>query len=199
MRGPQRCPTSSHHRKKLGVIGKPEKTLELAGDVGAGAILDQRRRAHHTKRRSLALLAPGGEQWIENLRGNVALVERKPDLDRNSARCRRVGIVVLTQQVLDSEVPELMAVGVGGECKTAGRRQTGMRQGCEIGRLRPHPFGIGSKRVVKAEDEGGHRDCLSFRCRGRLAWPSCLGGYSSATRDPRVSPSARPGMTSAYA
>src|SRR5262245_50519770 len=154
LRGPQRRPARPHRREKLGFIGKTEKALELAREIGAGAILDQRRGAHDPKRGGLALPAPGSQQRIENLGCDVALVERKPNLDRNPARRRYVGFVVPAEQAVDPKMPKLMTIRIGSQGEAARRRQAGMRQGCEVGRLRAYPFGIGSEGIVKAEDEG---------------------------------------------
>src|SRR6185437_2323317 len=140
MRGPQRSPAGAYRREKFCLVGKPKEALELACKVRASAVLDQRRRAHHTERRHLALLAPGDEQRIENLGCNIALIKREPDLYGNTPRCRYVSLVVLAQQFRNPEVPQLTTIGVGSECKATRRRQTGMRQGREVGRLRSHPL-----------------------------------------------------------
>ena len=81
MRGPQRRPAGTYRGKKFGFIGKPEEALELAGEVGAGTVLDQRGGAHHTEWRNLALLAPGGKQGIENFGRNGTLIKCEPDLN----------------------------------------------------------------------------------------------------------------------
>ena len=49
-----------------------------------------------------------------------------------------------------------MAIGVGREREAARRRQAGLRQRREIGRLRPDPFGIGGGGVGEREDETVH-------------------------------------------
>src|SRR5262249_48032841 len=42
-RGPQRGPAGAHGSEQRGLLVDPEKTLELAGEIAALAILDQRR------------------------------------------------------------------------------------------------------------------------------------------------------------
>ncbi len=91
--GPQRRPAGAHRGEKLGFVGDAEEALELAGEIGAGAILDQRRgadRAGLPARR--ALRAPGGEQRCENLRRDRLLIELEPDLDREPALLRRSSV-----------------------------------------------------------------------------------------------------------
>ena len=97
MRGPQRRPAGAHGGEEFGFVGEAEEALELAGEIGALAVLDQRRGAHRTGRAvSRALRAPGGEQRLEDLRRDRLFVERQPDLHRQPAlrpagrpRCRR--------------------------------------------------------------------------------------------------------------
>ena len=73
---------------------------------------------------------------------------------------RGTGPGVAIQPSLDTlpigkaELRQLVAVGVGRQAEAARRRQTGLRQYGEIGRLRPDPFWIGRGGVGKREDEG---------------------------------------------
>ncbi len=91
--GPQRRPAGAHRGEKLSLVDDAEEAFELAGEVGAGAILDQRRGADRTAlpaRR--ALRAPGVDQRSENLRRDRLLIELEPDLDREPALLPRVGV-----------------------------------------------------------------------------------------------------------
>ena len=66
--GPQRRPAGAHRGQKLRLVGKAEETFELAGKIGAGAILNQRRGAHRTRLpRCFALRTPRGEERFERL------------------------------------------------------------------------------------------------------------------------------------
>ena len=156
MRRPQRRPAGAHGGEEFGFVGQAEEAFELPGEVGALAILDQRRGAHHTERRDLALLAPGGKQRLENFRRDRLFVEREPDLDRDAARGRHIAFIILAEQVLDAEVTQLLTIGVRRQRKAAGRRQSGLRQACKIRRFRADPFRIGGKRIVKLQNESGH-------------------------------------------
>ena len=67
--GPQRRPAGAHGGEEFGFVAEAEEALELAGEIGAGAILDQRRGTHRAGLIALRTLrAPGGEQRFENLR-----------------------------------------------------------------------------------------------------------------------------------
>ena len=68
MRGPQSRPAGPHRREKFGFIGKSEEAFELAGEVGAGAVLDQRRGAHDGKRGDFELLS--GETIPDDVASN---------------------------------------------------------------------------------------------------------------------------------
>ncbi len=156
MRCPQRRPAGAHRGEKFGFVGQAEEAFELTGEVGALAILDQRRGTHHAERCRLALLAPGRKQGLENFRRDRLFVEREPDLDRDAARGRDVAFIVLAQQILDAEMAQLLAIGVRRQRKAAGCRQAGLRQPRKICRFRADPFGIGGKRVVQLKNESGH-------------------------------------------
>src|SRR5262249_39550105 len=98
---------------------------------------------------------------IENLGCDVTLVQREPNLDRNPARCRHVGLVVLAEQIVNSKMPKLMTISVGSQGEAARRWQASMRQCCEVGGLRAHSLGIGRERIVELKNECGHRDRLT--------------------------------------
>ena len=97
MRGPQRRPAGAHRGEEFGFVGEAEEALELAGEIGAFAVLDQRRGAHRAERRVGALRAPGREQRLEDFGRDRLFVERQPDLHRQLARGRQIGLVVLAQ------------------------------------------------------------------------------------------------------
>ena len=63
-----------------------------------------------------------------------------------------------------------MAIGIGRERKTTGRRQAGLRQAGKICGLGPNPFGIDGKWIVEWEDKG---PCSRYF----LSWPGLSRPY----------------------
>ncbi len=154
VRGPQRRPAGAHRGQEFGLNAEPQKTFELAGEIRTLAVLEQRRGTHHTEGTGCTLRAPGRQQGFENFRRNRLLVERQPDRDREPARGRLIGLVVLRHHVRDAEMAQLIMIGRRRERKSARRRQAGLRQRGEISRLRPDVFRIGGGRIGEREDEG---------------------------------------------
>ncbi len=175
MRGPQRGPAGAHRGEEFVLNGEAEEALELAGEIGALAVLDQRGGAHHAAAAIRQQRAPGGEQWLQNVGRDRLFVERKPDLHRQLARARQVGGVVLLEQVLDAEMAQLMAIGRSGERKAARRRQVALRQRRQIGRLRPDVLGVGGGGRAEREDELGHLVFRPCRLLGALPLPVLTG------------------------
>ena len=82
-RRPQRRPARAHGRHERRLVGHAQKAHELAGEVGACAILDQRRGAHCAERpRCFALCLPSCQQRLEHGGRDRLLVKSQPDLDR---------------------------------------------------------------------------------------------------------------------
>ena len=65
--GPQRRPAGAHRGEEIRLVVDAKEALELAGEIGALAVLDQCRGAHRARRGAArALCPPGGEQRIED-------------------------------------------------------------------------------------------------------------------------------------
>src|SRR4051812_1486118 len=85
---------------------------------------------------------------------------------------------------------ELASIRRRGERKTAGRRQPGRAQSCEIGRLRPDGFGIGGGGISEREQEVGHSLLVSrTRCSAKL-----LRSGAPLIRDPALLETGIPGL-----
>src|SRR5262249_21032439 len=154
--------------------------FELAREVGALAILDQRRGPHDAQWRLLALPSPGSKQRRKNLRRDGALIEGKPDLDRDAARVREIGFVILPQQVLDPEMLHLLPVGIRGEREAARCWQARLHQAGEIRRFGPDPLGVGSGRIIEGEHEGGDL-AVSVTLRRERSEPRRVAAYMGSS------------------
>ena len=97
----------------------------------------------------------------------------------------------------------LMTIGFRGEREAARRRQAGLRQRRQIGRLRPDMSGSVGGGVGERQDEGGHcsLSCLGMppvrRARSPMPGDLGLGRHSAWREHPSALAFARPGMTSA--
>ena len=167
--GPQRRPAGAQRGQELGVVVDAEKTLELAGKIGIGAILDQRRRTH---RRGLWLVPPRSENLRQQVRREIALIKFQPDLDRQTALRRLIGVRVFAERFSEFEMLDLPPIGVGGNAEAARRRQSGMRQPGQVRRLRSHAIGIGGVAIFERDNETRHTKLVPpFRCA--LPLPAC--------------------------
>ena len=95
--GPQRRPARPHRGEEIRFVVDAEEALELAGEIRAGTVLDQRGRPHRAQRRLLALRAPGRHERLEDLRRDRLLVELEADLDRAAALVRQACIRISLQ------------------------------------------------------------------------------------------------------
>jgi hypothetical protein len=167
--GPQRGPAGAHRGKERRFVVDPQKAFELAGEIGALAVLDQRRGAHRARRPALrALRPPRRQQRIEDFGRDRLLVEAEPDLDREPALVDDLGAGEAAHHVVEPERRDLRPIGVRAEAKAAGRRQAGARQRREVRGLRPDAVGIGRARGAQRDDIVGHEPC-SLSCRS--SWP----------------------------
>jgi hypothetical protein len=155
--GPQRRPAGAHGGQHIGFIVETEEALELAGEVGAGPVLDQSGRAHDAERAVLTLRAPGGEQRFENLRHDGLLVELQANLDREAPRLRRRCRAEPTEQRFELKLCALPPVGVGGEAESARRRQAGARERREVRGLGADAVGIDGGGRAERDDEFLHQ------------------------------------------
>jgi len=155
--GPKRRPAGPHRGEKLGLRGESEEALELAGKVGVGAVLDQRRGTHHAGLAAGALATPSRQQRLRYLGRDRPLVEREPDLDRELARLRGRCGREARQQIVEPERLDLRPIGRGRETEPARRRQARLRQRRQVGGLRPHPLRVGGGSIGEGENESGHR------------------------------------------
>src|SRR5262245_780857 len=184
VRGPCGPPKRAHGRQDFPFGAKTKITFELAGKVGALAVLDQRRGPHDTQRRLLTLLAPGGEKRRKNFRRDRALIKRKPDLDRDAARGREISFVILPQQVLDAEMLHLLPVGIRGERESARCWQARPHQAGEIRCLGSDPLGVGGRRIIEGQDEGGHCSLSVTEVRAKRAAKGGSPGWLVILRGP---------------
>ncbi len=152
--GPQRGPACPHRGHERGLVGDAEEAFELAGEVRALAILDERRGAHRKGLRAARPRGvPGVEESAQDFRRDRLLVECEPDLDGQAALLAHVGSGVAGDSAGEAERCDLVAIGVGGEAEPAGRRQSGPRQRCEVSRLRPDALGIDRRGARQRHDE----------------------------------------------
>jgi len=151
--GPKRCPAGAHRNQEFRLVGESEKALELAGEIGASAILDQRGGAYRSGRAGLPLRAPRREQGIKKLRRNRLLVKLEPDLDRHAPRLRRRSFGEIFHRFVETQLRNLPPIGIGREADAAGRRQSCASERREVCRLRPDEVGIRCVRFAKLNDE----------------------------------------------
>ena len=122
--GPQRGPARAHGGEERGFVVDAEKALELAGEIGALAILDQGGRAHRARTPArFALRPPCGEQRREDFRRDRRLVEAEPDLDRQTPLLTRVSAGKTADQGLEPQRRDLRPIGLRAQAEAARRRQ----------------------------------------------------------------------------
>ncbi len=152
--GPQRRPAGAHRGEECRLVVDAEEALELAGEVRALAIFDQRRGAHRTRCRVFgALRVPGGKQSVKNVWRNRLLVEAEANFDRQSALLHEVCFRVTIDGGVQPECGNLRPVGIRAQAEPARCRQPGMGQRREVRGLRPDAVGIGCSRGRKRNDE----------------------------------------------
>ena len=136
------------------LFGDAEKALELAGEIAALLVLDQRGGAHRARALALvSLCPPSREQRLQDAWRNRLLVEAEPDLDRQAPLHDHVGSGEAAHQVVEAERGDLRAIGVRAQAKAARRRQPRLRERREVRRLRPDAVGIGGRRGAQRDDE----------------------------------------------
>ena len=167
--GPQRRPAGAQAGEEFAVVAHAEKALELAGEIRFRAILDQRRGAH---RRRLVRRPPRRENVGEQVRREIALIEFQPDLDREPALRRLIGVRIGGDRIGEFEMLDLPPVGIGRDAKSARRRQAGLRQRRKVRRLRPDAVRRGRGGGGEGEDET-HRTKLVGPSRRALPLPAC--------------------------
>src|SRR5262249_57134784 len=86
------CPAGTHRGQQGGLVDDAEEAFELAGEVAAGTVLDQRRGADRAGLAAGgALRAPRREERRQDRGRDRLLVELEPDLDREAALLSRIG------------------------------------------------------------------------------------------------------------
>jgi len=152
--GPQRRPTGAHGCQEGGLVVDAKEAFELAGEVCALGILDQRGGPHRAGTCVLrALRAPGREQRRADVGGNRLLIEREPDLHGEAALRDGVGSRESAEHALEPQRRDLRAIGVRAEAEAARRRQTSAHELRQVGRFRTDPRGIVAALGVKRNDE----------------------------------------------
>ena len=192
--GPQRRPAGAHGGEERGLLVDAEEALELAGEIRALAVLDQRGGAHRARRSALgALRLPGREQRLKNVRRNRLLVEAEADFDRQPALLHEVGVGIAADHIAEPKRGDLRAVGIRTQTEPAGRRQACMGQRREVRGLRPDAFGVirGGRRERDDELLFAHNSPRA-RCVPRPALAGrgsrVRGGFKSIVRGPSPSP-----------
>ena len=165
--GPQRGPAGAHRGEEIGFAVEAEEALELPGEIGAGAILDQRRRAHHPERALLALRPPCGQQRLEDLRRDRRLIELEPDLHRDAACLRRAQLCEAADQRIETEPLALPPVGGRRQAEAARRRQAGARKRARFAAFGPTRSGSAASGAVSGMMKLSVKMQISPVCHGR--------------------------------
>ena len=116
VRGPQRRPAGAHRGEEFGFVGEPEEAFELAGEIGALAVLDQRRGAHHAER-AVAPAARARRRAAAREFPARSASRRAPGGSRSTACARsadRPSLYCASKSV-DAEMAQLMAIGLRRE------------------------------------------------------------------------------------
>ena len=152
--GPQRGPARPHGGQQGGLIGNAEKALELPGEARAFAILDQRRGTNSARRLSIgALRVPRSKQRRGNIVRYRLLIKGKPDVHRQAASLGHAGGSEVPDCILKPKRLQLRPISVGGQRKTAGRRQPSLCQRCKIGSLGPYTRALRRVRTLERNDQ----------------------------------------------
>ena len=123
------------------------------------------------------MLPPGAENGGKQVRREIALVKREPDLDGEFALRVLVGLRIGMHRVGNAEMLDLPAIGVRADAEAAGRRQAGLMQPRQIRRLRAGALEVDSRRGGEGEDERTHTDALCFS----PSWPDPFRPSTSLT------------------
>ena len=89
-----------------------------------------------------------------SIRREIALIELEPDLDRQPALRRLIGVRIGAHHVREPEMRDLPMIRIRRDAEAAGRRQARVRKPRQIRRLRPDAVGVRGGGVAKRKNEG---------------------------------------------